>query len=94
MDASLHAVSLRKGERLSATATAELQARWWRDYGGAVIREVRPDRIIAIGKGLNTSLGSWIEFADWMYQPQGARYTEQRERNAKVLKDMRTWLES
>jgi len=93
LDASLHAVALRKGVRLPPKVTQILQRLWWDDYGRAIIAETHPERVVAIGKGLHGSMSGYVQFDAWIYQPQGARNGEQRRWNDDALTDLRVWLE-
>ena len=95
LDASLHGIYMPKGERIDAVSglTRDLQELWWRGYGRALIEDAKPEKIIAIGKGLFNNMRSSIPFDDWIYQPQGARSLVQRQRNAEVLGELADWLQ-
>lgn len=95
LDASLHGIYVPKGPRIdagSARLTAQLQVIWWQSYGQTIVKEVRPERIVAIGKGLRGNMNGVIPFSGWIYQPQGARNRDQMGHNAEVLHQLNGWL--
>jgi len=95
LDASLHGIYMPKGERIDAVSgylTGDLQRLWWEGYGRALLEGAKPERIIAIGKGLFNNISSDIPFDDWIYQPQGARHETQRKKNSDTLGELAEWL--
>lgn len=92
VDASFHAISLRKGERLDPELVGKLQRLWWEDYGRTIIDAEQPERIVAIGKGVFSAMQHCMRFNDWIYQPQGVRSVSQQQHNSRVLEDLRLWL--
>lgn len=95
LDASLHGIYMPKGDRIDAAKrelTADLQRLWWSGYGQAIIEQARPERIVAIGKGLFNNMRGAFSFDDWIYQPQGARTISQLGHNSEVLGRLSHWL--
>ena len=96
LDASLHGIYMPKGERIDAVSgdiTRDLQKLWWEGYGSALLKHAKPERVIAIGKGLFNNMSSEIPFNDWIYQPQGARLPAQRKKNSDTLGELADWLQ-
>lgn len=93
-DASFHGVSRRNGARLDGKTAGLLQRQWWANYGRSIVERERPERIVAIGKGVYSSMKDYVQFDRWIYQPQGVRRPEQKQHNDEVLRELRSWLES
>lgn len=94
VDASFHAVSLRNRARLDQETVGSLQRQWWAEYGQSIVTRESPARIVAIGKGVFSSMKDYLPFDQWIYQPQGARSPDRKRHNDEVLRELRSWLES
>ena len=92
VDASFHGVSLRKGARLNPQTVGSLQRLWWMNYGRSIIERERPERIVAIGKGVHASMKDDMQFDAWIYQPQGVRNPDQKRHNDEVLQSLHSWI--
>jgi hypothetical protein len=85
LDASLHGIYMSKGERLDTKSrgiTADLQRTWWEGYGKHLIEEARPEKVIAVGKGLFNNMSGSIPFDCHVCAPAPAPAPTRRRRLA------------
>lgn len=92
LDSSLHGIYAPRGQRMDGTITAKLQKLWLDSYGGLLLEELRPERVVAIGKGVFSALQGCLKIDDWVYQPQGVRSVRQAAYNRDKLSSLKEWL--
>ena len=74
IDASLHAMYLPGGKRVSNSVKFALHQLWWEDYGSHLLSKFPQAKIWIIGKTVADDLKKLkIDFQGWIYQPGAGR---------------------